>query len=293
MTVAPQFVKIAVRWALLTTATALLFDSSFVQAGTLYSLDFEDAPVGTLLPGALGLSSSTLNMGSSVLTWEVTAAGGTDDSQGFLISFDSTDRPIWIVSFGVYDPLDAVESPLDNVGVSSASQISLSVDAKTIGNSSSMPLHIVVFQFDADYEASHGVDANLDGDMNDGATVFRSTVTPTLTDGDDYGNVNFTLNEGSISADILYDPEGPEPPETVPIAPQFDPTVPLSWSIRFDWNGFGSDGGNMVSIDNVLIESVPEPETLALAALTISALLIVGPRRHGVVRSGNTIIREG
>jgi hypothetical protein len=115
----------------------------------------------------------------------------------------------------------------------------------------------------------------MDGDMVDGATIFQSDYFPTLVSG--YNHIGYTLNQGQITA-YVNSPGAPS------ITPEFDPTVTLSWSINFDNVGFGSDAGNALSVDNIQIESVPEPGTIAMLVGTMYGAAFFKQRRSSFRR---------
>ena len=83
------------------------------------------------------------------------------------------------------------------------------------------------------------------------------TFTPVLTNGA-YTSVSFTLDQTLGSA--------------------IDPTQSFNLQLRHGSGGFEFDAGNIVRIDNVTVEVVPEPMTLALAS--VAALAIVGIHRR-------------
>jgi len=118
--------------------------------------------------------------------------------------------------------------------------ISISLSLYMSGSSSATPITIQALQ-------------------NNGSTELNFT--PTLTDGQ-YTQVAYTLAQATAGG-----------------TGAFDATAPFWFRIAHGSGGFGFDNPNTVQIDNVLIQAVPEPSTLALAGLGVLAL--VGLRRRG------------
>lgn len=92
--------------------------------------------------------------------------------------------------------------------------------------------------------------------------VFQSNgdmiFTPTLTNGA-YTSVSYTLNQTTGGA--------------------FDPTASFNIKLQHGANGFGFDAGNIVRIDNISVEVIPEPATFALTAAAGVALISMRRRR--------------
>jgi hypothetical protein len=238
------------------------------SAVPIYSQDFETAPVGQICCPQQGLSYTQGNVGGNDLIWDHTASGGAGGTKGLSILFDGTGRPGYIVAVGDIEPTASDANPLGNGIVTSPSHIRFSVDVKTIGNISPTPIKLRVAQTDPNYEADRGIYANSDGDMTDSATNFESTLTPTISMTSDYNHFSYTLDQGNLSAHI----NRTSPSAVIPLTPEFDPTVSLTWSIIFDYTGFGFDAGNIVSVDNILIEAVPEPAAWLLTSIVCSIL---------------------
>lgn len=243
-----------------------LFSHQAYAVTTLYSHDFEAAPIGQFCCPQGGLFTSTGNIGGNDLIWEHTATGGANGSKGLDVLFDGTGRPFYSIALTDFEPTASDANPLGNGMVSSPSQIRFSFDLSATGSIASMPIRLRVSQTDPNYEADRGIDANMDGDMTDSATNYASTFTPVIVDGGDHQRIVFSLDQGQQSAFIVRTSPGFA---IIPLAPEFDPTVSLGWSIAFDYAGFGSDAGNVVSIDNVRIDAVPEPTTLTAAFLAV------------------------
>jgi hypothetical protein len=248
--------------------TAIAVASTQASATVLYNQDFEPTTPGVVgSPSGSGIFSATINM---LVTWEYTASGGANGSKGMTVSFNGTGLPSFAaVSFSTLSP---TAGPL----VTTPSQINFTIDLKPVGNVTTNPVKITLIQTDPNYEASRGIDANGDGDMIDSAVVFRSVYSPTLIDGI-YSHVSFTLDQGQISADIST---GFPTFTTIPLTPQFDPSIGFTWIVNLGISGFGADAGNSLSVDNIQVASVPEPSTLVLA-VGIFAPLAACRRRCG------------
>jgi hypothetical protein len=254
--------------SLLRSAVAIVAVASIccrASATVLYSQDFESTT-----PGIKGGPGTDLfwAQGNILLTWEHTANGGANGTKGMTVNFDGTNRPGYLGSFYAFQPTASDASPLDNGLVTEPSQIKFDIDLKPIGNDSSKPVTISLSQTDPNYEADRGIDANGDGDMVDSAIAYRSEFTPTLVAGD-YTLVSFTMDQGLISANIN---SGFPNFASIPLTPQFDPTVGITWGVSFGNSDFGSDAGNSLSADNIQISSVPEPSGLAL--LVMASVLV-------------------
>jgi hypothetical protein len=275
---------IAAKWlrrAMAATLIAIPFVTApgVVLAAVLYSNDFESATVGPValtVPDALGLIWG-YGSGQTTVTpaWSITASGGIGGSQGFTITENGQGSSSYSSIFGV--PIAASDaSPLGGGTVSSLSQLRFSMDIKPIGSIVDMPVQVAVFQYDSNYEADRGVDANQDGKMDGGATIYGSFLPAQALVEGTYTRVSFALDGGTPSAGItrLF----PLPPVSFPLIPAFDPTVPLEIDVSFGSTGFGLDNGNSISVDNLLVESVPEPTTAALLVIGCAVALVARRR---------------
>jgi hypothetical protein len=246
--------------------TALGTAPNSAQSAVLYRADFEGAAVGPANPSSLGFDSA-VGGAPGAPQWEITSSGGANNSKGFSVSFDTSNSSFYIVGFGPTLPSS------DLGDLIAASQIRFSMDAKTTGAVASAPIEIQFSQFDSHYEQDRGIDANHDGDINDGAQVFHSTFDPPLMSLGDYFHMSFTLDKGIIDANIVRAPSIGLPFAKFPLTPMFDPAVPLAIGISFGSSGFGFDSGNVAMFDNLLVESVPEPSTLFVVCSILPFLL--------------------
>ena len=249
---------------IVSVATLIAFNCTS-QASVLYSIDFENAAVGKISPPALGFSSGFGGTGDYSAGWVITADEGMNNSKGFNAFFDSSDSPFFTMGFNTFLPASNL-NPIGSGSVSTENQLLFSMDVKVTGSLVSTPVVIALHQFDGNYEADRGIDANLDGDMSDGATVFRSFFTPTLVDGSEFVRVSFTLDQGNVDAVIFVPGTG-----FIPITPMFDPTLTLNFGVSFGSDGFGSDIENAIMFDNISLESVPEPSILAMTLVAMVA----------------------
>jgi hypothetical protein len=267
------------------TPCAILFAFAFItfpgiaSAVVLYNQDFETAAVGPTPPPDFSISYIG-GAGASAPQYAITSNGGVAGTKGFTMTFDTTNQEVYSAAFGT--SLSASDAhPLGNGSVLTDARIRFSMDLKTTGNVIAAAVKLNFSQFDSNYEADRGIDANQDGDMNDGATVFNSVFTPTLVNGSDFVHVSFLLSEGVLTANINRPPSLHLPAATFPLIPTFDPTVPLQIGISNVNGAYGMDSGNTISVDNLLVESVPEPSTAALLVIGCIACLAVLRRLLG------------
>jgi hypothetical protein len=143
------------------------------------------------------------------------------------------------------------------------------MDTRIVGAISPTPLRVRFYQNDPDYEADHNIDVNMDGDMTDGATNFESVLSPVLIQDANYHRISFTADQGVQRAYMNYVPPFPEPPRLIPLTPEFNPTVTVKFTVIFGDEQFGSDAGNIVSVDNIHFEAIPEPGSITLAAMLV------------------------
>ena len=261
------------RCPVILSALALSLSSSgWLQAAVLYEQDFEGESLATL-----GYAHFGMNFSVADYSREVAQSGGANNSQGYRYSFNSTSRTrSFALSFAHLFGVPATDaSPLAGKQSIDPSQLRFSVDIKSIGNLSSTPIRLTVEQTDLAYEADRGIDANFDGDMKDQAEVFESVFSPTIVNGSEFITASFTLDQGTQSAAVVPSPGKPLP---APITPAIDPTVPITWAIYFDSAGYGFDAGNEITFDNIRIEYIPEPSTIAL--LGVAAIGLAARRRR-------------
>jgi hypothetical protein len=237
-----------------------------LQAKVLYSQDFESVPVGTttsvqIPPGLNGIGSS--GQGTTTFGFELGATNGTASSHGLSLTFDAAQAISYEIHFGSGT---ATLAP----GIS-PSQIRISMDLKAVGSISSSPVTIKASQIDRQYEAARHIDLNNDGDMNDSAIVFESDFPVHLVDGADFTRVSFTLNQGQLSA-FMDNSDFLHPTRTIPLVPTYDPALGVDWNISVANAGFGNDAGNGLSVDNIVIDTVPEPTTSAIAAAALAGI---------------------
>jgi MYXO-CTERM domain-containing protein len=86
--------------------------------------------------------------------------------------------------------------------------------------------------------------------------------TPTLANGA-YTHVQYTLNQA-----------------TPPLLVTFDPTQSYNLRLQHGAGGFGFDANNIVHVDNIVVQVVPEPTTAAMGLLGLASLGAVRRRRN-------------
>jgi len=92
--------------------------------------------------------------------------------------------------------------------------------------------------------------------QNNGTDI---SYTPTLANGQ-YTHVHYTLDQATGSG-------------------SYDPTQASNFRLQHGAGGFGFDANNIVRVDNILIQTVPEPAGLVLFGLSIPAVLAMRRRK--------------
>ncbi|HEX5221643.1 MAG TPA: PEP-CTERM sorting domain-containing protein [Verrucomicrobiae bacterium] len=223
----------------------LTLSVSSVTAQVLYQQNFDALASGSTTVANFGGYGAVDNIGGS--GWQVQGGNGSG-TISLMAGINANGVGGSQALFGTWDTsagLDYTWNQYSYYGVGGAgaggtlANINISLSLYMSGSSSSTPITIQALQ--------------------DGGNTAMS-YTPTLTDGQ-YTFVSFSLAQATASG-------------TVP----FDPTAPFWFRISHGNGGFGFDNPNTVQIDNVMIQVVPEPSSLALAALGVAALL--GYRRR-------------
>lgn len=236
-------------------ATILLFFPSpnWLNAAMLYEQDFEGETIGST-----GFGFNIASSEADLFQLEIAPSGGAAGTSGLINYFDSS-QVTQSFEMNFYKEVGS------NNGAAT-SRLRFSVDIKTVGNITPTPVDFYVYQIDQSYEAHRGIDANNDGDMTDSAHAFRSRYSPVLIHGDGFVTASFIVDEGALDAYVY-------PPKT-PIPPMLDAALPLRWGIAMGSDGFGFDAGNSIAFDNIKIELIPEPTTLALALVAITSIAV-------------------
>ena len=246
------------------------------NAAVLYERTFDE-----LAPGdPINLGTSSANDPNYVRS--LTSTGGVGDSPALMFTLDESRRSDVSVGFGpprfngqIDDASDS--SPIGGLSALNPWQILFSVDIKSVGNISTTPITLRMFQYDLSYEADRGIDANGDGDMVDPAYIYQSVFKPAVISGAGFTTASFTMDMGLQTAFIAKPFTLPPSPQSGVewLTPAMDPTVPLSWSVSFGSDGYGNDNGNEITFDNIRVELIPEPSAVALASTALCVASLV------------------
>lgn len=240
-------------YSALATISIILPSPSWLNAAVLYEQDFEGETIEST-----GIGFNIANSEADLFQLEIAPSGGAAGTSGLINYFDSARVP-QAFEMNFYKEVGAITD-------AATSRLRFSVDIKTVGNLTATPVDLYVYQIDQIYEARRGIDANNDGDMTDSAHNFRSKFSPILINGDGFVTASFIVDQGAQDAYVY-------PPQT-PIPPMLDATLPLRWGIAMGSDGFGFDAGNSVAFDNIKIELIPEPTTLALALMASASIAV-------------------
>jgi hypothetical protein len=229
----------------------------------LYSDDFEAELPGTIpVAGTPGCCYKFYGPTAPNETTEEFAVGfsheissdGVGGSQAYKQNLDGTNPGLmggpgyFYTGVGAFAVFGTPDSPLagGEPGSNDPSRYRFSADIKVEGAVAEAPVIFAVTASDIDYEAAYLVDANGDGDIADGAGVYRNVVSPVLTPGV-FQTISFTLDEGTIEFDAGVLPE------------HRVFSNGLSLLIQFNWGAaeFGLDANNIVTVDNILMEFLP------------------------------------
>lgn len=249
------------KWLGLAVAVVAMSNVATAQV-VLYSNDLESATP------AAGTSDSGLfefhGLGSLIFADEVCPACGVGGSQAYTQGWDGTVSSLdgfYFIGGGEFAVFADDGNPLPS---SDPADYTFYIDVKVTGNSIPTPVPFTVYQFNDNYDTEQGEDGNGDTVVN-GAENWNSTLAPVLVDGAGYVTSSYTLDSGAIGADSGV------------TTPTFDPTVSLQWRFAFGAGEFGFDGGNSLHIDNIRLEVVPEPASMAL--LGVGGLMMMLRRR--------------
>lgn len=193
----------------------------------------------------------------AVFTNEVTETGGVNGTQSFRQTTDATAAVgtswYFVRGFGQLAVWADESNPLAGgvPGSNNASRFRFSMDVNISGNNGgegTKPLWLGITASDNDYEATHNIDVNNDGDMLDGADLYNHEINPTITVSGQWATVSWTFNQGVPKS---LDPD-------IPLADQvFSNALSLQWYASYNSGGFGLDAENVVNMDNFRIEFLP------------------------------------
>lgn len=224
------------------------------QAQVIFSEDFEGP-----LPGPQefpnGYSFFGGGLANPVTTLQITDTESNGGLQSFQIDIDSSNNvdSYFYGGFGGFLGFFGTEfgAGAGQPGNDDPANYDWSFDLKVQGNdgdtAAATPLGGVVGLFKSDYEAVYGVDANNDGDMEDGFNIWETTFEVAVAD-NNWNTVTLNLDAGSA-------PTAPnDPAPIVPITPTFDDESTIYFQLNFNSGGFGTDAGNVINIDNMQLE---------------------------------------
>jgi hypothetical protein len=226
-------------WRLLATIVASLAIGPTVSAAVLYSQNFE--PPGT------PTSSGSQGPGGYVAVYPSTSTGG------------------WQIQGG---------------GGGAGALLTAGVDTNGVGGSQALFAnwdHSVATDYTYNQYFNYGVvaaagaasasqvmvtlDLFMDGSESSNTPievlVFGTSYSPTLTNGV-YTSVSYTLNQASGV---------------------FNGAVGSNFGLQHGAGGFGFDANNLVRVDNIVIQTIPEPATGAMLVAAAMALAAVRSRR--------------
>ena len=190
----------------------------------------------------------------SVFTNEVTETGGVGGSQSFRQTTDSTPALgtsyFFVRGFGSFAVSADENNPLAGgvAGSNNAAQYRFSIDVKVTGNNGwepTTPLYFGISASDNDYEATHNIDVNNDGDFLDSAEVYNHQVNPTISVSGQWVHLSYMFNQGTAQT---IDPDIPAQDRV------FSNGLSLQWYASYNSAGFNFDADNVLDVDNIRIE---------------------------------------
>ncbi|QDU89092.1 hypothetical protein Pla175_24780 [Pirellulimonas nuda] len=234
-----------------------------VSAQVAFSDDFGDYFPGPGAPTWQWYSGGGVGGGTNpfdpALMQEIVEDGLEDPSmlgttsQAWKVSFDatnSTDYYFWYTGGGVgsFGPEFRGAGITEEQGATDPGNWVVSLDVRAVGALGDLALVGGFEYFDPDYEVMFGVDANNDGDMEDGATTYKIGLSFYDSDGDPNGftSNSIRLDAGIATTDVSGD------------IPRFNNDGQWSMSL----NGGGGEytfGDNSVTIDNLVIQFLEKP----------------------------------
>lgn len=185
-----------------------------------------------------------------------TGVGGT---QGYEINWDSTIDAGGYAYYGLGGFLRFHNNgdpgwADGQVGQNYTPGYEVSFDLKLAGAIVQQPIRGNITLFKGDYEAVYGVDANNDGDMDDGYDIWSAEYAVPVV-ADDYADFNqVVLNLAQIGT-----PTAPAPEITTPV---FDDASSFMFNMYFNNDEFGTDAGNIITLDNLALSftSIDPPD---------------------------------
>ena len=138
-----------------------------------------------------------------------------------------------------------VESP----GSNNAARYRFSMDVNISGNNGGEGAHRSLWEFrqaTMNYEATHNIDVNNDGDMRDGAEVYNHEIKPTVSVSGQWVHISCTFDQGTPQTTRFGYPS-----RRIRV---FSNGLALQWYASYGSGEFGLDADNVVNMDNFRIE---------------------------------------
>ena len=191
----------------------------------------------------------------AIFTNEVTETGGVNGTQSFRQTTDATAAVgtswYFVRGFGQYSVGADDSNPLAGgaAGSNNPGRYRFSMDVNIAGNNGgegTTPLVLGITGIDNDYEATHNIDVNNDGDFADGADLYNhGDIRPAVSVSGEWVHISFTFDQGTAQA---LDSD-------IPLQDQvFSNSLTLQWYASYNNGAFGLDADNVVNMDNFRIE---------------------------------------
>lgn len=241
------------------SAGAAMSQMSWAQGVITTFEDFEGELPGLQgYPGGYSFFGGGLAEGGEAApttTTTITEGSGFNSLQAFVITIDSTVNADSYFYGGIGGFFGFFGSGYGfaqgQPGAKNPANYEMSFDLKVVGNDGDQAATPVGGSFSAyKTESGSGIDLNNDGDLEDGFNTWVSEFQAPVTDGN-YTHIVWNLAQGSTpTADPIFS------------SPQFDDETTFAFQIYFNSGGFGTDAGNVITIDNVQLKFTPSAAIL-------------------------------